>query len=218
MFLGVPTMYIGLLAAARDRRAPADAADCVSGGAALPVAVLDKFDEVFAADIYEGYGLSETSPIATFNQPVFGRKPGTVGHPIWGVEVEIAAAEIEDRIELLPAGELGEIVIRGHNVFAGYLNNPEATAAAHRGRLVPHRRPRHQRRRRLHLHRRPQEGPDHPRRVQRLPARGRGGAGRPPGGRPGRGASASPDDAATARRSAPWSSGRPRVPTSTRPR
>ena len=58
---------------------------------------------MFGADIYEGYGLSETSPVATFNQQVFGRKPGTVGRAIWGTEAEIAAAEVEDRIELLPA-------------------------------------------------------------------------------------------------------------------
>ena len=111
------------------RRTPASLRIAVSGGASLPVAVIDNFAEVFKADIYEGYGLSETSPVATFNQPVFGRKPGTVGRAIWGTDAEIAAAEIEDRIELLPQGEVGEVVLRGHNVFAGYLNNPEATAA-----------------------------------------------------------------------------------------
>jgi len=129
VFMGVPTMYIGLLAAARaDERRPV-LRIAVSGGASLPVAVIDNFAAVFGADIYEGYGLSETSPVATFNQPVFGRKPGTVGRAIWGTDAEVAAAEIEDRIELLPQGETGEVVLRGHNVFAGYLNNPEATAA-----------------------------------------------------------------------------------------
>jgi long-chain acyl-CoA synthetase len=103
---------------------------CVSGGASLPVAVLEKFADVFHAQIYEGYGLSETSPTATTNQPAFGTRAGTIGHPIWGVEVEIARPEVEERIEFLPDGELGEIVIRGHNVFAGYLNRPEETAAA----------------------------------------------------------------------------------------
>ncbi len=129
VFMGVPTMYIGLLAAARadDRRPTLRMA--VSGGASLPVAVIDAVAEVFSADIYEGYGLSETSPVATFNQPVFGRKAGTVGRAIWGTEAAIAAAEVEDRIELLPQGEVGEVVLRGHNVFAGYLNNPKATAA-----------------------------------------------------------------------------------------
>ena len=130
VFHGVPTMYIGLLeAAAKADRLP-QLKLCVSGGASLPVAVLEKFNETFHATVFEGYGLSETSPTATTNQPAFGVKPGTVGHPIWGVEVEIARPEIDERIELLPTGELGEIVIRGHNVFAGYLNNPEATAEA----------------------------------------------------------------------------------------
>ena len=130
VFMGVPTMYIGLLSAAKgDERRPV-LRIAVSGGASLPVAVIDKFADVFGADIYEGYGLSETSPVATFNQPVFGRKPGTVGRAIWGTDAEIAAPEIEDRIKLLPQGEVGEVVLRGHNVFAGYLNNPDASAAA----------------------------------------------------------------------------------------
>ncbi|GAA2006261.1 long-chain fatty acid--CoA ligase [Nakamurella flavida] len=128
VFEGVPTMYIGLLAAARadDRRPTLRRA--ISGGASLPMTVIERFAETFGADIYEGYGLSETSPVATFNQQVFGRKPGTVGCGIWGVQAAVAAAEVEGRIDLLPLGEIGEIVIRGHNVFAGYLNNPAATA------------------------------------------------------------------------------------------
>jgi long-chain acyl-CoA synthetase len=130
VFQGVPTMYIGLLeAAAKAERLPRLEL-CVSGGASLPVAVLERFSELFSATIFEGYGLSETAPIATMNQPHYGARPGTVGPPIWGVEVAVARAELDDRIELLPTGELGEIVIRGHNVFAGYLNRPEETAAA----------------------------------------------------------------------------------------
>ena len=126
--MGVPTMYIGLLTAARvDERRPT-LRIAMSGGASLPVAVIDKFAQTFGADIYEGYGLSETSPVATFDQAVFGRKPGTVGRAVWGTDAEIAAPEIEDRIELL-IGEIGEVVLRGHHIFAGYLGNPEATAA-----------------------------------------------------------------------------------------
>ena len=129
VFMGVPTMYVGLLTAARaDERRPT-LRIAVSGGASLPVAVIDRFAQTFGADIYEGYGLSETSPVATFNQRVFGRKPGTVGRPIWGTDAEIAVPEIEDRIELLPTGEIGEVVMRGHHIFAGYLGDPEATAA-----------------------------------------------------------------------------------------
>jgi long-chain acyl-CoA synthetase len=133
LFFGVPTMYVQLLEAAR-RDGPElvlpTLRDCISGGASLPVAVLEEFEKVFGTRVFEGYGLSETSPTASVNQPWFGTRPGTVGHPIWGVDVEVAAETVEDRIDLLGAGELGEIVIRGHNVFAGYLDDPDATAAA----------------------------------------------------------------------------------------
>ncbi|KDN87768.1 long-chain-fatty-acid--CoA ligase [Kitasatospora cheerisanensis] len=130
VFMGVPTMYTALLeAAGADPRRPAlDRA--FSGGAALPVAVLDAFRETFGCPVLEGYGLTETSPVVAYNQKAWPLRPGTVGRPIWGVEVEIARAETADRIELLPAGETGEIVVRGHNVMAGYLNRPEATAEA----------------------------------------------------------------------------------------
>ncbi|WP_030610601.1 long-chain-fatty-acid--CoA ligase [Streptomyces sclerotialus] len=129
-FQGVPTMYVRLLEAAGEAAALPRLERCVSGGASLPVPVLEKFTEVFDAEVYEGYGLSETSPTAAVNQPAFGTRAGTVGHAVWGVDVEIAAPEPADRVELLPAGELGEVVVRGHNVFAGYLGRPEETAAA----------------------------------------------------------------------------------------
>jgi long-chain acyl-CoA synthetase len=130
LFLGVPTMYIGLLDAARTNPARPPLRRGCSGGASIPLTVLEKFQEVFGVEVYEGYGLSETSPVATFNQADFGRKPGTVGCAIWGVEVAIARPEVEERIELLPPNTLGEVVIRGHNIMKGYHNNPEATAAA----------------------------------------------------------------------------------------
>ena len=130
IFMGVPTMYIGLLGAAKGSDLRPSLKSALSGGAALPVPVLEQFAEVFGTQVLEGYGLTETSPVATFNQVGFPPKPGTVGKQIWGVEVEVARAEVDERIELLPPGELGEIVIRGHNVFKGYLNKPEATAAA----------------------------------------------------------------------------------------
>ena len=130
IFMGVPTMYVGLLEAAKSSQLRPQLKSALSGGAALPLAVLEKFAEVFGTKILEGYGLTETSPVATFNQKGFEPRPGTVGKSIWGVEVEIARAEVDERIELLPTGELGEIVVRGHNVFKGYLNKPEATAAA----------------------------------------------------------------------------------------
>ncbi len=130
IFMGVPTMYVGLLEAAKTSELRPTLKSALSGGAALPLAVLEKFADTFGTKILEGYGLTETSPVATFNQKGFEPHPGTVGKTIWGVDVEIAKAEVDERIELLPLGELGEIVIRGHNVFKGYLNKPEATAAA----------------------------------------------------------------------------------------
>ncbi|MEZ0109191.1 long-chain acyl-CoA synthetase [Catenulispora sp. EB89] len=129
-FHGVPTMYVTLVeAAARAERMPT-LRRCVSGGASLPVPVLERFEAAFGAKVLEGYGLSETSPVASVNQLSIGTRAGTVGHPLWGVDVEIADPDVPDVIALLPRGELGEIVIRGHNVFTGYLGRPEATAAA----------------------------------------------------------------------------------------
>jgi long-chain acyl-CoA synthetase len=130
LFFGVPTMFVMLLdAASRAGELPV-LRDCVSGGASLPVSVLERFEKVFATTIYEGYGLSETSPTASVNQPWFGTRAGSVGHAVWGVEVQVADEMVDERIDLLPPGRLGEIVVRGHNVFAGYLDDPDATAAA----------------------------------------------------------------------------------------
>jgi long-chain acyl-CoA synthetase len=130
VFVGVPTMFIGLLEAAKSNPVRPPLRIAVSGGSALPVAIIEKVKDIFEIDIFEGYGLSETSPVATFNQARYGRKPGTVGCAIWGVDVEIADIEVLDRIDFMPSGERGEIVIRGHNIFSGYLNRPEATAEA----------------------------------------------------------------------------------------
>ena len=179
VFQGVPTMYNAMLHAER-----ADSTDasclrlCMSGGAAIPVELIRAFEDKFGCAILEGYGLSETSPVASFNQPDKPRKAGSIGTPIDGVEMQVW----DDQGNPLATGEVGEIVIRGHNVMKGYWDRPDATVGCdHRGRLVPQRRHGEGRRRRLLLHRRPQEGPDHPRRLQRLPARGRGGALRAPG-------------------------------------
>ncbi|HTU81930.1 MAG TPA: long-chain fatty acid--CoA ligase [Candidatus Acidoferrales bacterium] len=130
IFAGVPTMYVALLEAFKKAPRQTSLRVGLSGGASLPLAVLEEFEARFGSPVYEGYGLSETSPVASFNQICFGRKPGTVGRGIWGVELAIARPEIEERIEFLPDGELGEIVIRGHAVFKGYLNQPDATRAA----------------------------------------------------------------------------------------
>ncbi|MGW5731481.1 MULTISPECIES: long-chain-fatty-acid--CoA ligase [Streptomyces] len=131
VFMGVPTMYHALTETLEDGgQRPGHLRMAVSGGAALPTALLERFEAAFGTVVLEGYGLTETSPAALFNQLATGRRPGTVGHPIWGVEAAVADPETEDRIVLLAAGEVGEVVLRGHNVFAGYLDDPAATAAA----------------------------------------------------------------------------------------
>jgi long-chain acyl-CoA synthetase len=101
----------------------------VSGASSLPLEIIRGIQEKYGISIMEGYGLSETSPVATFNLPHKERKPGTVGTPIWGVEVKVFDPENRE----VPAGEVGEVVIRGHNVMKGYYNKPEATAEAFQG-------------------------------------------------------------------------------------
>jgi len=130
VFTAVPTMYIGLIQAAARSTARPPLRYAVSGGAALPVAVLEAFARDFGAEVHEGYGLTETSPAVAFNHVGEPIRPGTVGRPLWGVDIEIADANIDDRIVRLPVGELGEIVVRGHALFKGYLGNPDASAAA----------------------------------------------------------------------------------------
>nr|WP_246070018.1 long-chain fatty acid--CoA ligase [Mangrovivirga cuniculi] len=126
IFAGVPTMYWGLLHYENtkfDLKAiAANLKSCVSGGAALPVKVLESFAEKFGVEILEGYGMSEGSPVVTFNQEQFGKKPGSVGTPVWGVEVKI----VDKNDNEVPVGEKGELVYRGHNVMKGYFNKPEA--------------------------------------------------------------------------------------------
>ncbi|WP_312719487.1 long-chain fatty acid--CoA ligase [Mobilicoccus sp.] len=133
LMFGVPTMFVMLLAALDAPESPGPPPTlrlCVSGGASLPVSVLEAFEARFGTQILEGYGLSETSPTITANQTRHGTRPGTVGHPVWGVEVEIADPTTEDEIVLLGVGERGEVVARGHAVFEGYLDDPEATERA----------------------------------------------------------------------------------------
>ena len=99
---------------------------CASGGASLPVEILRGFEEKFGCMILEGYGLSETSPVASFNHPDKVRKPGSIGTPIEGVEMRL----IDVAGQTAPEGEIGEIAIRRHNVMKGYWNKPKATAEA----------------------------------------------------------------------------------------
>ena len=132
-FAGVPTMYWGLLNYATQNKVDVTKVAetlklCSSGGSAMPVELLKQFEKAFGVDILEGYGLSETSPVATFNQLGLPRKVGSIGLPIKGVDVRVVDAEDHD----VPRGELGEIIIRGHNIMKGYYKKPEATEAAMR--------------------------------------------------------------------------------------
>jgi long-chain acyl-CoA synthetase len=127
IFEGVPTMYAAMLH--HPSRGRADVSSlrlCVSGGAALPVEILRGFEDAFGCTILEGYGLSETSPVASFNHPDRPRKPGSIGIPVAGVRMRL----VDDSGAEVAAGEVGEVAIQGHNVMKGYWANPDATAAA----------------------------------------------------------------------------------------
>lgn len=133
-WIGVPTMYWAILQHARHHqmnlsKVAASLRCCVSGGAPMPLAVLQDFERALGVRVLEGYGLSETSPVACFNQVHRPSKPGTVGLPI--VACQVQAVDEQDRP--LPPGERGEIVIRGHNVMKGYYKRPAETADALRG-------------------------------------------------------------------------------------
>jgi long-chain acyl-CoA synthetase len=124
IFAGVPTMYFALLHHRGDRAHDISSLEiCMTGGAPMPVDVMNSFEEKFNVEILEGFGLSETSPISSFNVLGKPRKAGSIGYPVWGVELCI----VSDEDEPLPDDERGEICIRGHNVMKGYLNRPEAT-------------------------------------------------------------------------------------------
>ncbi|GAB49282.1 long-chain-fatty-acid--CoA ligase [Mobilicoccus pelagius] len=135
IFEGVPTMYAAILQAARTltgRGEPlpdvSSLRTCVSGGASLPVEVLHAFESTFDAIILEGYGLSETSPVVSFNHPDRERKPGSIGTPIEGVEMGLRTAD--GRLVEEGSDEVGEIVIRGNGLMRGYWKRPETTAEA----------------------------------------------------------------------------------------
>jgi long-chain acyl-CoA synthetase len=127
VFLGVPTMYAAMLHVPdRERYDLSTLRTCISGGQSLPVEVLHEFERTFGCKILEGYGLSETSPVACQNRPDRERKPGSIGVPIDGVEMKV----ISEDGERLPPGEVGEILIKGHNVMKGYWRNPDGTSEA----------------------------------------------------------------------------------------
>jgi len=131
-WIGVPTMYWSLLEHKSSVANTAAIASClrvcVSGGAPMPLDVLQRFEKTFGVRVLEGYGLSETAPVVAFNQLHRPTKPGTVGFPIFGVDVRC----VDDEGRPVAVGERGEVVVRGPSVMKGYYNRPEATEEATR--------------------------------------------------------------------------------------
>lgn len=126
IFAGVPSMYWALLNeedTEESRNVIKKLRICLSGGASLPVKIINEFEDRFGVPIIEGYGMSEGSPVVTFNQLDVGRKPGSIGTPIWGVEVKI----VDDNYNELPAGEKGELIYRGPNVMKAYYKKHKET-------------------------------------------------------------------------------------------
>jgi long-chain acyl-CoA synthetase len=125
LFQGVPTMYNAMLAVStKDDYDTSSLRVCMSGGSAMPEEVMRKFEEAFGCNVLEGYGLSETSPVASFNHPDKPNKAGSIGTPIQGVEMKL----VDDDGDEVDEGEVGEIAIKGHNIMKGYWNREEATA------------------------------------------------------------------------------------------
>ncbi|MGZ8647592.1 MAG: long-chain-fatty-acid--CoA ligase [Solirubrobacteraceae bacterium] len=130
VFAGVPTMYNAMLNHPEREKADVSCLRlCVSGGSAMPGETMRAFEEAFDCKILEGYGLSETSPVASFNHPDLERKVGSIGPPIEGVEMKVVDEDDND----VEQGEIGEIVIRGHNIMKGYFKREEATEEAMKG-------------------------------------------------------------------------------------
>ena len=134
VFGGVPTMYWALLNSLDDSKVDVNVISnnlrvCSAGGSSLPLEVLKNFEERFKVPILEGYGLSETSPGITFNHLGRKRKPGSVGQPVWGIEIKV----FDENDKEVKTTETGEIVVRGHAVMKGYYNNIEGTQNALRG-------------------------------------------------------------------------------------
>jgi len=130
VFTGVPTMYTYIVNHPDALKYDTSHLRlCISGGAPIPVKVLNRFEGMFKCIIIEGYGLSETSPVCAFNTIEGPRKPASTGAPVDRVDIRIFDEQDKEN----PMGEVGEIVVRGPNVMKGYYRDPEATALAMRG-------------------------------------------------------------------------------------
>jgi long-chain acyl-CoA synthetase len=129
-FAGVPTMYRRLLDEALEsggdpRDFVPDLVICNAGGGPMPVGLAEAFEAAFGVPVYEGYGLTETSPTVTLPDVEMERKPGSVGPPVFGMEVRVVDEGGAD----LPPGDQGEVLVRGHGVMKGYHSRPGETAA-----------------------------------------------------------------------------------------
>ena len=127
-FAGVPTMYWALLGALDDSvdvdLIAVNLRMAIAGGSSLPVEIIREFKQRFGVQILEGYGLSETSPVATFSQRGRTAKPGSIGTPIWAVQCKLVDPDWGET----PEGQIGEIAIKGPNIMKGYYQRPDATA------------------------------------------------------------------------------------------
>jgi long-chain acyl-CoA synthetase len=129
MFSGVPTMYMALLASGEDLRKHHlhDVMIFNSGGSALPVNLKRSFEERVGKTLFEGYGLSEASPVTHNNPPFLGEgREGSIGVPIPSTDAKIV--DVETGETEMPVGESGELIVKGPQVMKGYLNMPEETA------------------------------------------------------------------------------------------
>lgn len=127
VFMGVPTMYVKMLDAVAQGESAPQLDRVYSGGAALSAKTLNDVRSTFRCPVYEGYGMTETACSVAYHYPGLTLRSGTVGVPITGITVGIARTN-SDSIDLLPAGEVGEIVVSGPTVMAGYLGRPDMTA------------------------------------------------------------------------------------------
>lgn len=127
LFPGVPTMYVAINNYPEVKKYNLRSITaCISGGAALPVEVQARFEEITGGRLVEGYGLSEATPV-THSNPLFGlRKTGSIGIPFPGTDARVVSVETGEE---LPPWEVGELVVKGPQVMKGYWENPEETAA-----------------------------------------------------------------------------------------
>ena len=132
LFSGVPTMFAAMLQHPRARELDLSSlTHCASGGAPLPLEILNGFERLTGLQLKEGYGFTEGSPIVTMAPLDSGARAGTVGLPCPGTLVEIV--DLETGTHVLPPGEKGEICVRGPQLTKGYWKRPDATAAAFAG-------------------------------------------------------------------------------------